>query len=383
MRKICITIVLYQIVFFGSCQMKKLTDPEIVIPMDMTSHRPIVELTIDGKGPYKFIFDTGSSTNVLDKKLSQEFGFKVIGEDSLKTQGTSNRLISQRVSVPNVHFPGTDISKDVEMNVVDLRAMLPIDGVLSGIFFDEYLVTMDYPSSILILTIGELDKNDDDVTAIIENPRVLSYNLDVGGNIIEAHLDTGSPGGFSLPYSMKDQLTFKEELREGGEIRTPVATYKPWHARIAGNIKLGNVTYENPEVVLVEAFEYANLGYAVVKDLRTTIDRKNNLIKFEKPSSGIPQIKTVVNASRVSNEYIGWYGRKVRQVVVEDGELYLKRGQSKLKLVPIKKNLYKMVYHTPVNNELPNVRFERDEVDKVNGLTFIFKDGREDFVKKD
>ena len=36
-----------------------------------------------------------------------------------------------------------------------------------------------------------------------------------------------------------------------------------------------------------------------------------------------------------------------------------------------------------IGNELPNVLFIKNAGNKVIGLTFIFKDGRENFVKKD
>lgn len=64
--------------------------------------------------------------------------------------------------------------------------------------------------------------------------------------------------------------------------------------------------------------------------------------------------------------------------------MFLKRGgASKLKLLKVKDDEYKLVFDMPVRNELPNVRFKRDETNKVTGLTFVFKDGREDSVKKD
>ena len=70
--------------------------------------------------------------------------------------------------------------------------------------------------------------------------------------------------------------------------------------------------------------------------------------------------------------------------ILENDEMYLQRGgAAKLKLVLINGDLYKMTHNVPIMNELPNVRFERDKEDQVIGLTFIYKDGREDFVKKD
>jgi len=358
------------------------TDDQIIINIDLSTRRPIIELTINGEGPYKFIFDTGSSTNVIDEKLNQEFGFTVVDVDTLGVQGTENKLVSRRVVVPKINFPGTNILKDTEMSVVNLRGMLPIDGIISGIFFDDYLVAIDYPRSELILIRGELNKENENVTPIIENPNVLSYNLEVSGNIIESHLDTGSPGGFSIPYSMKDKLIFKEAPKEGQEIRTPVASFKSWNAELIGNIKIGNIVYTNPSVKLVEKFEYANLGYAVIKDLRTTIDRKNNLIKFEK-SSVIKELGKEDNLKKgKTNDFTGWYGDKVRQVIIENGEMYLERAGNRLKLVFIAKDMYKMVFSVPTDNELPNIMFNRDDSGLVNGLTFQYKDGRKDFVKK-
>ena len=42
-----------------------------------------------------------------------------------------------------------------------------------------------------------------------------------------------------------------------------------------------------------------------------------------------------------------------------------------------------MTLNMPVANELPNVRFERNADEQVTGLTFIYKDGKEEYVKKD
>lgn len=141
---------------------------------------------------------------------------------------------------------------------------------------------------------------------------------------------------------------------------------------------------KNPKVALVEGFEFVNLGYNMIKDLRTTIDWKNKLIRFEKSSAG----ETIENDSLEenlgeTNTFTGWYGGKVRKVLVANDEMYLQRGgAAKLKLVPINGDLYKTTHNVPIMNELPNVRFERDKEDQVIGLTFIYKDGREDFVKK-
>ncbi|MBT8387150.1 MAG: hypothetical protein KJO12_07030, partial [Ignavibacteria bacterium] len=127
----------------------------------------------------------------------------------------------------------------------------------------------------------------------------------------------------------------------------------------------------------------ANVGYQILKDLKTTIDQKNNLIKFERSISKTDN-KLLSESGEVENDFTGFYAKGERKIFIEDGEMCLRRGNAlKLKLVKLKDDDYEMVFNKPVNNELPIIRFERDEYGKVRGLTFLFKDGKEEFVEKD
>ncbi|MDH3267431.1 MAG: retroviral-like aspartic protease family protein [Ignavibacteria bacterium] len=371
---------------FGSLSQTKQTDKNegaIIIPLDLSSQRPVVELSIDGEGPYRFIFDTGSSGNVIDKELASKLNLEITGENRVSTPGSENVTIAKTVKAPLVSFEGSDILKDADMTVMELRVMLPVDGVLSANFFSDYLITLDYPNSKLMLNIGQLNESDKDVISFVQNEQVINIYILIDGKKIEAHLDSGNPGMFDIPFSLKDEFKFKAEPKEAGTISTPVASFKTWGATLDGEIKIGGVTYRNPGIHLVEGFLYANVGYRILKDLKTTIDKKNNLIKFEKSSStNINETNEDYHAEE--NEFTGLYGGGVRRVLIENGEMYLQRGNApKLKLVKIKEDIYEMVFSMPVNNELPNVRFERDESDNVTGLTFMYLDGREEFVEKD
>jgi hypothetical protein len=377
----------FVVIFFVSCISVENTqngnENAIIIPVDLDSQRPIVELKIGGKGPYKFIFDTGASGTVIDDILAEVLGFEVIGEDTLQTPGSENKLMSKRMKVPKVTFDSTDISKDVFMSTMAIREMLAVDGVLSANFFADYLLTMDYANSRLILNSGELTVQDEKVIPFLESSRIINLDVVIAGKKVEAHLDSGNPGGIDIPYSLKNNLNFKEELQEAGMINTPVASFKKWKTILDGDIKIGDVIYKNPEINLVENFQYVNLGYQIFKDLRITIDKKNRLIKFEKASAANESIKEDKYQTE-ENEYTGWYGDHKRKIFIEKGEMYLRRGNApKLKMVKIKEDEYKMEFSLPVMNELPLVKFQKDESNRVTGLNFVFKDGREEFVVKD
>ncbi|MEM7084550.1 MAG: retropepsin-like aspartic protease [Bacteroidota bacterium] len=356
---------------------------EINIPMDMSSHRPIIKIMIDGKGPYEFIFDTGSTTNIIDESLNNKLGLRVVGEDPLRTPGSSNSLVSQRVKAPKVNFPGTDISKDVEMNVIALRKMLPVDGIIGGFFFEDYLVTMDYPASQLILNIGALDKNDGDVFPFIQDARTLNLNIDVAGHKIEAHLDSGNPLTLTIPYSLKNKLSFKEAPQKGLPMRTPVASFETWEAQLSGSVTIGNAVIKDPKVRLAEGYEYVNVGYGVMNTLRITIDRKNSLIKFEKADVGSKKTPAVVgqNVSQ-SSPHAGTFEGDRKVWVNDAGKLVYQRTPAPiaLEMVEVEKDLFEMKVPDGVRapQEIPKVHFSRNEAQEVIALTLVYKDGRKD-----
>jgi len=380
-------IIIHLTLFFmtvGFCQTKRIkNNNSTTIPLDLSTQRPVLELMINDTGPYKFIFDTGSSTNVIDQELANKLGLEVIGEDPLQTPGSDNKLMSKRVLVSKIALSGIEISEEVVMNTVAIRNLVSVDGVLSPNALSDYLITLDYPNSELILSSDELNTADKDVIAFIQKNNTINFNVFVNGNELEAHLDSGNPGGIDLPLSIKDKLNFKREPAEDGIINTPVASFKKWSAILDGDIKIGDVNYTNPDVNLIGGFQFVNLGYHIIKDLRITIDNKNNLIKFEK-SSSIIENEDIEKYPGERNGYTGWYGDHTRKIFIENGEMYLQRGGApKLKLVKIGKDRFEMVLDMPVKNELPVVNFERDETNQVTGLKFVFKDGREEFVQKD
>ncbi|NAS29894.1 hypothetical protein GTQ40_02820 [Flavobacteriaceae bacterium R38] len=360
-----------------------LVKKEVNVPIDLSTQRPIITLNINGKGPYKFIFDTGAGRNFIDDGLSKELKLEVIGKDPIGSPGTNRQVISNRVTIPQISITNVLTSKSVNMNTMPLRKMLPVDGVIGGMFFKNYLLSINYPKSILTITKSELKQGEDGVIPFNQNSRILSTEISIGGNKLEAHLDSGNPGNIDIPFSLKDKLEFVKEPVEDGMIRTSLASHKRWKATLKGDIVIGNLVYKSPEVNLIEGFEFVNLGFQFFNQSKITIDRINKLLKIEK-SSIIKKHNDFASTESESNEYTGWYGGKVRNILLENGQLYLKRkGGPKIKLELIKKDYYKMKFSMPTANELPNVQFERNAIQQITGLTFVHSDGKKDFSKKD
>jgi len=301
-----------------------LVKKEINIPIDLNTQRPIITLNINGKGPYKFIFDTGAGRNFIDEELAKELKLEVISKDPIGSPGSNRQVMSNRVVVPQVSIANVLTSKSVNMNTMPLRKMLPVDGVIGGMFFKDFLLSINYPKSILTITKDELKKGADGVITFNQDSRILSTKISIAGNKLEVHLDSGNPGNIDIPFSLKDKLEFVKEPTEDGMISTSVASHKRWKATLKDDIVIGNIVYKSPVVNLIEGFEFVNLGFQFFSQSKITIDRLNNLLKIEKSSSSLEDSKNFNETESESNEFTGWYGEKVRRVFLEDGQLYLK-----------------------------------------------------------
>jgi len=361
-----------------------LAKKEVNIPIDLNTQRPIITLNINGKGPYKFIFDTGAGRNFIDEELAKELKLEVISKDPIGSPGSNRQVMSNRVLLPQISIANALTSKSVNMNTMPLRKMLPVDGVIGGMFFKDFLLSINYPKSILTITKDQLKKGTNGVIPFNQDSRILSTEISVAGNKLEVHLDSGNPGNIDIPFTLKDKLEFVKEPAEDGMISTSVATHKRWKATLKDDILIGNIVYKSPVVNLIEGFEFVNLGFQFFSQSKITIDRLNNLLKIEKSSSSMEESKDFAETESESNEFTGWYGEKVRRVFLEDGQLYLKRvGGPKIKLEMIKKDYYKMKFSMPTANELPDVRFERNSSGEITGVTFVLSNGKEDFSKRD
>ncbi|MFP1129824.1 retroviral-like aspartic protease family protein [Asticcacaulis sp. W401b] len=75
----------------------------IRVPLTLSSSKkPIVEVTLNGKGPYRFILDTGASHTVIRASLASELGLAVAGQGrnrSLKGTEYTTRYIVSDVTV--------------------------------------------------------------------------------------------------------------------------------------------------------------------------------------------------------------------------------------------------------------------------------------------
>ena len=366
----------FSIIAWSNPVEKKVKKGELItIPLDLSSKRPVLLVILNGKGPYKFIFDTGSSENVIDEDLAKSLGFRLDGQESASSTGSANILMSNNLNQVAVAIPETNISENVKMSTSSLRKYFSVDGILSPTYFSKYMVTIDYPNAQLILGTGDLLKEDSDVFSLAKGNGVVNFLIIINDIKLESHLNSGNPGWIDIPFSLKTKLGIKNEIFETGFSNNPVDSSRKWNGKLKGIIKIGNIKYDDPEIRLVEGVEFANIGFRFFNETKITIDNKNQLIKLEKVTP------SVLNQNTETNDYTGLYGNI--RILLANRKMSLQKGSAPIiDLMEIRTDFFKLISEKPESNDILNVLFERDASNSISGMTVFFKDGREEYLKK-
>ena len=260
----------------------------VIVPMQDMEGRPVVELKINGKGPYRFILDTGAMTTVVSDELSRELSLTPPAGVQVSSVGGGPApaiVVIHDVSIGNAVLEGLSAA------VMPLGPLLKGEnaprGVLSAVNFPGYLLTFDYPSKHISIKKGALESADSQSTFQFTEEQVLpTVPIRIAGHNTEVHLDTGSPFGLTLPVKFLTELPLASKPREVGRIRTGGGEFPVSIARQNGTIELGKFRLDLDEVRFSDARPgsgpaVGNIGYDFLRHFVVVLDSKNRRIQLD------------------------------------------------------------------------------------------------------
>jgi hypothetical protein len=118
---------------------------------------PIVDVTINGRGPFKFVVDTGAPGPLrLDSKIADALGLKAIRYESEGDGSGANEFKVPVVPIDRLGL-GRFSKAELEANVMDLRGRgFDFDGVFGMDAFADHVLTIDYARGTLGVGAGSL-----------------------------------------------------------------------------------------------------------------------------------------------------------------------------------------------------------------------------------
>jgi len=263
------------------------------IAMDLNTGRPMVDVLVDGSGPYRFVVDTGAQFSLIDAGIASDLGLEVVGSQMVRSPGVSENIVARRVRPARVEVGGLALEQPVlaAMDLVGVSAGA-IEGIIGLGHFRDLLLTFDYPRSRLVVAKGKLDRDDPATVQLDPDREHVQIPADIGGVSMPIVIDTGSPGGFTVPKAFEPRLRFRSEPTPGPTIHLVGGAHPTWRGQLEGTIRVADIGYENPQVALTTIVEdFGHIGFLVLRELVITLDQASRLVRLERVAA--PQIAQV------------------------------------------------------------------------------------------
>lgn len=127
----------------------------IVVPFELLKSRHMaLQVTINGKGPYRVIFDTGAPTNLLNNKVAKEAGVLTKADKGglplFGAAAGSKTIKTFEVGGAKVEGMTTMVADHPTVAAI-AEAVGPVEGLIGYPFFARYKMTVDYEKKELTL----------------------------------------------------------------------------------------------------------------------------------------------------------------------------------------------------------------------------------------
>jgi hypothetical protein len=115
----------------------------VVVPFELlkTQHMAI-KIKINGKGPYRVIFDTGAPTNLINNKVAKEAGITT-KKPLFSIFPVSEKMKTLQIGDLKVENVGTMVFDHPTVSLID-KHFGPIEGLIGFPFFARFKMTVDY-----------------------------------------------------------------------------------------------------------------------------------------------------------------------------------------------------------------------------------------------
>jgi len=251
-------------------------------PLELIHGKPFVMVMVNGKGPFRFIIDTGTGAEAfVSPELSDELKLPIFDHVSLsdasKQGGQRVPVVRiQSLQVAGVQFSGVNAVRHVLHGVEG-----DCQGLLGFELFRDYLLTIDYPNRRLSLASGNLKPDGEQTVLPFKMPdRIPIIELQIGPVQIDAQIDSGGTG-LSLPEGIAGHLKFENNPEFFGIGESLSTRFELRSAKLASDVHLGRYTFTRPFVEINTAFPLANFGSSAMQDFTFTFDQKESLVRFE------------------------------------------------------------------------------------------------------
>ena len=176
---------------------------QTVIPIDLIENHVYLSVMLNGKGPYRFIYDTGG-LNLVDPAVAKEIG--TAGSGSMQGTGVGSTTEAINFATVDSLRVGDAVVKNQLFFVAPTRAGFgvsggrSVDGLIGFEVLSRFVTTFDYANNRVILTMPDKAQNDPGAQTIpfVLDGRQPQFGCAIDGIATQCTLDTGARDSITL-----------------------------------------------------------------------------------------------------------------------------------------------------------------------------------------
>jgi ketosteroid isomerase-like protein len=236
------------------------------VPLVGPPEMPLVEIVINGSGPYRFLVDLGSNVVIVRRSVADASGMEVMVE----REGT-DIVRARRIRMGDVVFHGVVMGSYDELDV---------DGVLGYNILQGDGIALDYPARVLELG----------PTAFAAGAPAMEYEVEgrlpylparIGDRAVLLNLDTGATNWIVFPDAWASWLPLAAPPVEGPVLfNNQTGASRNRIGQLSVDLVVGSHVIRRPVVFFEPEVDDAWLGSALLVDSRVELDTRTRLARI-------------------------------------------------------------------------------------------------------
>jgi Aspartyl protease len=255
-----------------------------VAPLQFRGPMPVVEVKLNGQGPFVFAIDTGGGLQAdIDPSVAERLRLTPHGRVLMGDPSGLNDRALETTRIDSITFGGAEFRNVTALiRPQRITADYPaVDGILGFALFTDYLLTLDYPAMQVRLARGNLPvANGADILSFELEHRVPVIELAIGKWKVKAHIDSGNyVAGFILPEELVEQLPLLSQPVVVGRARSVSNQIEIKQVQLRDTIHIGHFNYPQATIAF-PALSNTNVGFKILREFSLTFDQKNKRMKM-------------------------------------------------------------------------------------------------------
>lgn len=242
-------------------------------PFDMSSGRPVVQVTMKDGSQIPFIFDTGAAGPSVGRDVAASLRMPVIGQSKVSSPHGGTPVEADIVDAGSFVLAGVPATNVDAVSAEALDAFVPggAANVIGPASFARSVVEIDFAAHVIRL--GEQPRQEPAIWLPIGEDGLLTGVARVKGQPVPFTLDIGNPGGAVTSLALARVWNAEAAWQVVGSMG-PIGATRPLSlGALDGDIEIAGIKARLGVIGALDGGpDYLNLGSEAVKGLTIVID---------------------------------------------------------------------------------------------------------------